>query len=253
MRGLQSRNFYGTLSQTATSEFQKQAIPGPRIDDVQYRDNLSPILLIADDKNTVSHSQDITIPASPTPAPQESASKKLYWMLRRQIFFVQQRWFSFFSFLLLDNKSGGAFRAALLRWNGATVGGNCFVRGNLQIQDWFFNLSLGDDVFINAGCCLDTSAPITIGDRAQLAYQVTLITGGHEIGPHESRAGAHCPAPIHIGKGAWIGARAVILPGVTIGDGAVVAAGALVAKDVPPDTLVAGVPAKTLRVLEADE
>lgn len=174
---------------------------------------------------------------------------KLYWSLRRQLFFTQHRLFSVFSFLLLDNTSGGQLRAALLRLNGATVGKGCFVRGGLQIQEGFA-LVLGDEVFINASCCFDLSAPIVIGSRAQLAYQVTLVTGGHEIGTRESRAGAHRPAPIHIGEGVWIGARAIVLPGVTIGAGAVVAAGALVTKDVPPDTLVAGVPAKPVRALE---
>ena len=183
-------------------------------------------------------------PASTLAAPRG----KLYWGLRRQLFFIRQRLFAVSSFLLLDNMSGGRLRAALLRLNGATVGKGCFVRGGLQIQEGF-GLVLGDGVFVNAGCCFDLSAPIVIGSRAQLAYQVTLVTGGHEIGTHASRAGSHRPAPIHIGEGAWIGARATVLPGVAIGAGAVVAAGTLVTKDVPPDTLVAGVPAKPVRVL----
>ena len=174
---------------------------------------------------------------------------RLRWAARRQWFFVRQRWFSVLSFLLLDNAVSGRTRAALLRLNGAKVGKSCFVRGGLQIQEGF-ELSLGDDVFINAGCCLDTSAPIALGDRVQLAYQVTLITGGQHIGTHESRAGEHHPQPITIDSGAWIGARAIILPGVTIGAGAVIAAGALVTRDVPPDTLAAGVPARIVRSLD---
>lgn len=168
--------------------------------------------------------------------------------LRRQWFFLQQRLFAALSFLLLDNMVCGRARAALLRLNGATVGRRCFVRGSLLIQEGF-GLTLGDDVFVNAGCCFDLSAPIILGSRVQLAYQVTLITGGHEIGGHDGRAGAHRPAPIHIGDGAWIGARATVMPGVTVGAGAVVAAGALVTRDVAPDTLVAGVPAKPVRDL----
>ena len=169
--------------------------------------------------------------------------------LRRQGFFVRQRLFTSLSFLLLDNMVCGRARAALLRWNGATVGRRCFVRGGLLIQE-SFGLALGDDVFINAACCFDLSAPITLGNRVQLAYQVTLMTGGHDFGAHDSRAGKHRPQPISIGDGVWIGARATVLPGVSIGAGAVVAAGALVTKDVPPDTVVAGVPAKPIRTLE---
>ncbi len=111
-----------------------------------------------------------------------------------------------------------------------------------------FNLTLGDNVFINAGCCFDTTAPITIGDGVQMAYQVTLITGNHHIGPRSNCAGEHDAMPIVIGEGAWIGARDS-LAGVIIGAGAVVA-GAVVTKDVPPDTLVAGIPAKIIRPLE---
>ncbi len=169
--------------------------------------------------------------------------------LRRQGFFLQQRSFAALSFLLLDNMVCGRARALLLRLNGASVGRRCFVRGGLLIQEGF-GLVMGDEVFVNAGCCFDLSAPIILGSRVQLAYQVTLITGGHEIGTHDGRAGSHRPAPIHIGDGAWIGARATVMPGVTVGAGAVVAAGALVTKDVPPDTLVAGVPARPVRALE---
>ncbi len=173
----------------------------------------------------------------------------VYWKVRRQLFFLQQRWFSFFSFLLLDNYASSRIRASLLRLYGAQIGENCFIRGGLKMQE-SFNLHLGDSVFINAECCFDCSAPITIGDHVQFAYQVTLVTGGHKIGERGNRAGEHNPKSIVIGDGAWIGARAMILPGVTIGAGAVVAAGAIVTKDVAADTLVAGVPARPIRSLD---
>jgi len=172
------------------------------------------------------------------------------WRLRRQWFFVKQRLYYLLSALLLDNRTGGRLRALLLRAMGARIGSNCFIRGTLQVQEGF-DLTLGSEVFINAGCCLDASASITLEDRVQVSYQVTFVTGGHEIGPRTCRAGAHAPAPIRVGAGAWIGARATILPGVVIGAGAVVAAGAVVVRDVAPDTLVAGVPARPIRVLPA--
>jgi acetyltransferase-like isoleucine patch superfamily enzyme len=175
----------------------------------------------------------------------------LYWSIARLGMFVRLRLFALFSALLLDNQSSGRLRAGLLRLNGARVGKNCFVRGKLLLLEGF-DLTLGDDVFINSGCCLDFAAPIRIGNRVQISFQVSLITGDHHIGGHEQRAGRVCPRSIVIEDGAWIGARATILPGVRIGAGAIVGAGALVTKDVAPDTLVIGVPASVHRELSAE-
>lgn len=177
-------------------------------------------------------------------------NSKFYWMMRRQLFLLQQRIFYVLSFLLLDNYTCSRIRILLLRCNGVKIGRRCFVRGGLQFQE-NFNLVLGDEVFINYGCLFDTSAPIILGSRTQIGFQATFITGGHQIGPHELRAGSHDPKPITVEEGVWIGARALILPGVCIGAGAVVAAGALVSRDVAPDTLVAGVPARVIRTLDA--
>lgn len=168
--------------------------------------------------------------------------------LLRQTFFVRQRAFAVLSSLLLDNQSSGRLRARLLRWCGARVGRRCFLRGGMRIQE-SFDFCIGDEVFLNAGCTLDGSAPIEIGDRVQLGFEVALITGNHRMNMPDQRAGEHCALPIRIGAGVWIGARAIILPGVTIGEGAVVAAGAIVTRDIPPHTLAAGVPARLLRQL----
>jgi maltose O-acetyltransferase len=171
------------------------------------------------------------------------------WMVRRQLFFVQQRLFSAFSFLLLDNRVCSNLRVVLLRMSGVKVGKDCFIRGGMQFQEGF-NVTIGNGVFINAGCCFDTSALVTIGNRVTISYNVTFVTGDHIIGPQESRAGESNPRSITIEEGAWLGARSTVLPGVTIGHGAIVAAGAIVTKDVPPNTLVAGVPARPLKSLE---
>jgi acetyltransferase-like isoleucine patch superfamily enzyme len=169
--------------------------------------------------------------------------EKTYWALRWQKSYVQQHLFMIVSDLLSDTTPGTRLRAALLRLYGWNIGRGCRIRGGLRILEPLAPLTLGDGSVINAECLLDCSAPITIGRRVGIAYQVTFITGNHHLGPPECRAGTKVAQPIVVGDGAWIGARAIIMPGVTIGEGAVVSAGAKVAQDVPANTLVDGVPA----------
>jgi acetyltransferase-like isoleucine patch superfamily enzyme len=126
------------------------------------------------------------------------------------------------------------------------VGGRIRIAGGLAPAS---RVSIGADCFINDGCRFDCSAQITIDDGVYLGHDVAVLTSSHELGSPERRAGSFTCAPIHIGRGAWVGARAVILQGVTVGDGAVIAAGAVVARSVPPNVLVGGVPARELRQL----
>lgn len=107
------------------------------------------------------------------------------------------------------------------------------------------NLTIGADVFLNLGCRFQDTGGITIGDGALIGHGCTLTTLNHELDP--SRRGDMTPAPVIIGRQAWLGAGVTVVPGVTIGDGAIVGAGAVVTKDVAPNTIVAGVPAKVVR------
>lgn len=108
-------------------------------------------------------------------------------------------------------------------------------------------VTIGDEVFINRDAYIRPGT--IIGDRVNLGPFVRLITDTHEIGPEARRAGAVRHDPIRIGNGAWIGASVTVLGGVSIGEGAVVAAGAVVTEDVPANTLVGGVPARIIREL----
>lgn len=105
---------------------------------------------------------------------------------------------------------------------------------------------------INRGCFLLAKDNITIGRNSTLAYQVTILTSANPHGPHNKLSTLYpaMTAPVTIGNDVWVGAKAVILPGVTIGECSVVAAGAVVTKDVPPYTLVAGVPARVVKPLK---
>lgn len=113
------------------------------------------------------------------------------------------------------------------------------------------NITIGKQVFINMGCKFQDQGGIYIGDHVLIGHNVVLATLNHAMAP--DRRADMIPAPIHIGNRVWIGSNATILPGVTIGDGAIVAAGAVVTKDVPACTVVAGVPARKLRTIDEEE
>lgn len=107
------------------------------------------------------------------------------------------------------------------------------------------NITVGKDVFINACCKFQDQGGITIGNNVLIGHNVTLATLNHDERP-EFRQNIY-PKPIKIGNNVWIGSNATVLQGITIGDGAIIGANAVVTKDVPENTVVAGVPAKIIR------
>ena len=116
--------------------------------------------------------------------------------------------------------------------------------------DFGKNISFGKNVFINSNCHFQDQGGITIGDGVLIGHNVVLATATHDLAPSKSRKLHY--KPIVIGDNAWIGSNSVILQGVTIGEWAVVAAGAVVIKDVEPYTVVGGIPAKFIRKVEDD-
>lgn len=118
----------------------------------------------------------------------------------------------------------------------------CFLRSIRIVEK---NITVETNVFINSGCYFQDQGGIFIGDGTLIGHNVVLTTLNHGISPDKRHD--LFPAPIHIGKNVWIGANVVILPGVTIGDNAVIAAGAIVSKNVPENVVVGGVPAKIIR------
>lgn len=110
------------------------------------------------------------------------------------------------------------------------------------------NITVGKHVFINSGCRFQDQGGIIIEDGALIGHNAVLATLNHGLSPEERHD--LFPAPIRIGKNVWLGANVTVLPGVTIGDNAVIAAGAVVTKDVPANVIAAGVPAKVLRPLD---
>jgi acetyltransferase-like isoleucine patch superfamily enzyme len=114
-------------------------------------------------------------------------------------------------------------------------------------------LSIGSGAMIGVDCLFNLEAPITIGSHVFVSHRVRIYTSKHAIGPSSQRfAPGFSRLPVIIGDGALIGVNAIILPGVNVGRGSVVAAGSVVREDVPPDTLVSGVPAVVVRPLPVE-
>ena len=116
-------------------------------------------------------------------------------------------------------------------------------------SDFGRHIRIGKNVFINSGAMFTDLGGITLEDNVLIAPRVNILTVNHPENPAERRG--LILKPVLIKKNAWIGAGATILPGVTVGENAIVAAGAVVSKDVPANTIVGGIPAKVLKTIEA--
>lgn len=132
---------------------------------------------------------------------------------------------------------------ALLREMLAAVGEGSYIRPPFHC-DYGYNISLGAGVFLNFNCVILDVVRVAIGDGTQIGPGVQILTADHPRDPAQRRAGLEFGRPVNIGANVWIGAAAIILPGVTIGDDAVVGAGAVVTRDVRAGATVVGNPAK---------
>ena len=135
----------------------------------------------------------------------------------------------------------------LLKFAGFNIGRHTKVVGPVFITgEW----TVGENCWIGYNLKIHGNGHVTIGNNCDLAPDISFITGSHQIGSHERRAGKGYNADITVGNGCWIGAATDIMPGVKIGDGCVVAACACVAENIPEDCLAGGVPSKVLKKLE---
>ncbi len=117
--------------------------------------------------------------------------------------------------------------------------------------DYGYNIFVGDDVFFNFNCVVLDVMTVTIGSRTLIGPGVQIYAATHPLNFKERAAGLEYAKPVIIGEDVWIGGGAIICPGVTIGHRAVIGAGSVVTRDVPPDVVVAGNPCKIIRKLES--
>lgn len=137
----------------------------------------------------------------------------------------------------------GPVRAIALRLIGFKIGRKSVFYGMPKLSGqgkiWKL-LKIGQTCSINTDCYFDLSAPIVIGDKVGIAPEVMIMTTSHDIGPEDRRAGPSVMLPVTIEDGVFIGARCLIMPGVTIGRGSVISAGSTVNRNVPPNTIIMG-------------
>ncbi|MGP2439558.1 sugar O-acetyltransferase [Streptomyces sp. JW3] len=143
-------------------------------------------------------------------------------------------------------------RGALLAELFGAVGTDVFVEPPLRVA-YGRHVRFGDGVYANFGLTLVDDVEVVVGDRVMFAPHVTVTTTGHPVHPDLRRDGTQFSAPVRIEDDVWIGAGALIMPGITVGRGSVVGAGSVVTAHVPPMTVVAGTPARVLReITDAD-
>jgi maltose O-acetyltransferase len=134
-------------------------------------------------------------------------------------------------------------RHALLRERLGHVGKDAVIRPPF-FCDYGTNIRLGDGVFLNFNCVILDVVEVTIGDRTQIGPAVQIYAADHPRDAETRRAGLEFGRPVRIGIDVWIGGGAIILPGITIGDGAVIGAGSVVTRDVATGQTVMGNPAR---------
>lgn len=156
---------------------------------------------------------------------------------------------------VLPSSAFARTRTAMLRASGVKIGDRSLIQGKVRVTGHGNPcqlLSIGDFTLVTGGLHVDLGAPVRIGNMVRIGHDVSLLTISHEVGPRHLRAGTSFVGEIVIEDGCWLASRCTVLPGVTIGAGAIVAAGSVVTRAVPAHTLVAGVPARIIRHLDAD-
>ena len=138
-------------------------------------------------------------------------------------------------------------RSSLLREMFAEIGENCYIEPPFHSNWGGKHCHFGKNVYANFNLTCVDDTHIYVGDYTMFGPNVTLATAGHPILPELREQAYQYNAPIHIGKNCWIGAGAIILPGITIGDNVVVGAGSVVTKDLPDNVVAVGNPCKVLR------
>ena len=147
-----------------------------------------------------------------------------------------------------------ALREQLLRELFAEIGVGCYIEPPFHANWGGKNVYMGDHVYANFNLVLVDDAVIEIGDNVMIGPNVVLCTGTHPVSPRLRAKEAQYNKPVKVGSGVWIGANAMVMPGVTIGENSIIGAGSVVTKDIPANVIAFGNPCKVYReITEEDE
>jgi maltose O-acetyltransferase len=139
-------------------------------------------------------------------------------------------------------------RLALLEQLLGRIGSGAFIQPPFAC-DYGYNLSIGDNVFVNFNTVILDCASVTIGEGTQMGPGVQLLAADHPRDPHARRSLLELALPVSIGSNVWIGAAAVVLPGVSVGDDSIIGAGSVVTRDIPSGVVAVGSPCRVVRTL----
>lgn len=145
-----------------------------------------------------------------------------------------------------------ALRRQLLEQMLAQAGEGCWIEPPFHANWGGRHLHLGSHVYINSSLTAVDDTHIYIGDHTMLGPNVTLAAAAHPLSPAMREKGLQYNQPIHIGRNCWIGAGAILLPGVSVGDNTVIGAGSVVTRDIPANVVAAGVPCRVLHPIDSE-
>ena len=177
---------------------------------------------------------------------EQMKSGKLYYSDTEELFALQAKQMEILYDYNATRPRDKEGRVALLKRLLAEVGNDCYIEPPLH-ANWGSNTHLGNSVYANFNLTLVDNTDIFIGDECMIGPNVVIATAGHPIEPELRRKAAQFNIPVHIGRNVWIGAGAVILPGVHIGDNSVIGAGSVVTKDIPENSVAYGNPCRVVR------
>lgn len=147
----------------------------------------------------------------------------------------------------MTRPSEGEKRAKMLKEMFAEIGENCYIEPPFHANFGGKHVHFGKNIYANFNLTMVDDTHIYVGDYTMFGPNVIVATAGHPILPELRAQGYQYNAAVHIGKNCWIGAGAIIVPGITIGDNVVIGAGSVVTKDIPDNSVAVGNPCKVIR------